>query len=66
MSAPICGFCGNPATGLASINGRRYCHGDDDADPTCYELEQWKRAGIEPDVAIVENYWRGLYESEHE
>lgn len=33
-----CAGCGRtPAAGLASINDRRYCHGDLDASPTCYE-----------------------------
>lgn len=36
----ICGWCGKPATGLASIQDVRLCHGDDDAEPTCYEKEQ--------------------------
>ena len=36
-----CGFCGQPATGLASIGETRYCHGDDDKEPTCYERAQW-------------------------
>ena len=36
-----CGLCGNKATGLASINGQRYCHGDADTEPTCYEKAQW-------------------------
>ena len=35
-----CARCGDPATGFAEIDGRRYCHGDDDALPTCYEAEQ--------------------------
>ena len=33
---PKCALCRKPATGLASINGERYCHGDHDAEPTCY------------------------------
>lgn len=39
-----CAWCGKKATGLASITlggvTRRYCHGDDDAEPTCYETSQ--------------------------
>lgn len=38
-----CGWCGKkPATGLASILGVRLCHGDDDPEPTCYQLQQWE------------------------
>lgn len=37
-----CGWCGNPATGLASICEVRLCHGDDDPEPTCYQLQQWE------------------------
>lgn len=36
----ICGWCGKPATGLASIMDVRFCHGDDDPEPTCYQKEQ--------------------------
>lgn len=36
-----CGLCGREATGFASAwedSGEvRYCHGDDDPEPTCYE-----------------------------
>lgn len=36
----LCAACGLPATGLASIESdgveRRYCHGDNDPEPTCY------------------------------
>lgn len=32
-----CGLCGrDPAAGFAVVDGRRYCHGDFDAGPTCY------------------------------
>jgi len=42
-----CALCGNPATGHASIwtvrdGERRYCHGDEDESPTCYERAQWQ------------------------
>lgn len=42
---PICDRCGKPATGYAGIwtkalGNRRYCHGDNDPSPTCYELAQ--------------------------
>lgn len=38
-----CGWCGKtPAAGLASICGVRLCHGDDDPEPTCYQLQQWE------------------------
>jgi hypothetical protein len=33
---PICGRCGRPAEGLASIDGVRYCHGDTNPAWTCY------------------------------
>lgn len=38
--ARSCGLCGEPATGLAAINDQRYCHGDHDPSPTCYERAQ--------------------------
>ncbi|VXC07658.1 hypothetical protein AERO9AM_30617 [Aeromicrobium sp. 9AM] len=42
-SIETCGWCGrNPATGLASICEVRLCHGDDDPEPTCYQLQQWE------------------------
>lgn len=31
-----CAACGQVAGGWAFINGKRYCHGDDDPTPTCY------------------------------
>lgn len=45
MAERICFRCGNPATGYASVwtaeHGERwYCHGDEDAEPTCYEQGQ--------------------------
>ena len=36
MSDP-CALCHKPATGYAYINDARYCHGDNDPSPTCYE-----------------------------
>jgi len=42
MTEPPCGRCGKPATGFAAINDQRYCHGDDDETPTCYEVAQWQ------------------------
>lgn len=35
-----CARCGQPAKGWARINGKRYCHGDNDPEAalTCYEL----------------------------
>lgn len=44
--AETCGLCRNPATGLASINDTRYCHGDDDAAPTCYEVAVMRGTGF--------------------
>lgn len=35
-----CVRCGNEATGLATINDARYCHGDDER-PSCYEQQGW-------------------------
>lgn len=32
-----CVRCGKPPTGFATINDARYCHGDADERPTCYE-----------------------------
>jgi hypothetical protein len=31
-----CARCGKRATGFATINDDRYCHGDNDPEPTCY------------------------------
>lgn len=46
----MCGLCGGTATGLASIdlgNGQvRFCHGDDDAEPTCYERATWSQTPL--------------------
>lgn len=36
----FCAHCGNEATGFAMIDDERYCHGDEDRSPTCYELAQ--------------------------
>lgn len=42
VSAEGCYWCGrDPAAGLASINDHRFCHGDDDPEPTCYQMAQW-------------------------
>lgn len=38
-----CGLCGNRATGFATIGDTRYCHGDFDPEPTCYEQAQWDK-----------------------
>ena len=43
--ADLCGLCKQPATGLASIDTTRYCHGDEDASPTCYEVACWRETG---------------------
>ncbi len=40
----LCASCGKVAEGSAHIDGKRYCHGDDQR-PSCYELHQWARAG---------------------
>ena len=32
----ICGYCGEPAAGFATIGDQRYCH--DGTGPTCYTL----------------------------
>lgn len=37
-----CGRCGKQATGVATIMDVRLCHGDDDPEPTCYQLQQWE------------------------
>lgn len=39
--AQPCALCGQEATGRAFIADLRYCHGDDDAQPTCYEQGTW-------------------------
>lgn len=36
-----CALCDRPAIGHAFIGDLRYCHGDDDPEPTCYEQGQW-------------------------
>lgn len=44
-----CHLCGREkAAGLATVDGKRYCHGDLDDRPTCYEQMQnvGRRAGI--------------------
>lgn len=38
VTCPLCQAY--PAHGIAEIDGQRYCHGDDDASPTCYEQAQ--------------------------
>lgn len=50
MSDVRCTFCGNPATGFATINDNRYCHGDDDCEPTCYESAQWAMSNPPADL----------------
>lgn len=36
-----CGLCGaDPAHGYALIGDTRFCHGDDDPEPTCYMRAQ--------------------------
>lgn len=38
-----CGLCfKDPAEGYASIGDLRFCHGDDDPEPTCYMRAQWQ------------------------
>lgn len=45
-----CKRCGrNPAVGYASVDDDWYCHGDCDAEPTCYMLAQI-------DIAMPLNY----------
>lgn len=40
-ASEICGWCGmTPAAGWAAIETVRFCHGDDDRRPTCYERAQ--------------------------
>lgn len=55
-----CALCGrDPAAGLASIGDERYCHGDEDPEPTCYMRSQgapwggWQDVnygGLDPDL----------------
>lgn len=52
----LCAFCGQTATGLATITTdldgeRRYCHGDDDPTPTCYEQAQ---GSLVNDILVIE------------
>lgn len=41
-SAEPCGLCSRPATGHAQLNGQRYCHGDGEPEPTCYQVACWR------------------------
>jgi hypothetical protein len=42
-----CARCGREtATGLAFIDNARYCHGDFDIEPTCYELSSRELYGL--------------------
>lgn len=41
-----CGLCGERATGFAEVDGVRYCHGDDEPDPTCYMLASWSKSPL--------------------
>lgn len=53
MSAQVCGLCGrDPAAGFATINDVRYCHGDDDPEPTCYMRSQAKYVPFSPSDQI--------------
>lgn len=59
----LCAFCGQTATGLATITTdldgeRRYCHGDDAPTPTCYEQAQWAMSGVRPDITLLQNETR--------
>jgi hypothetical protein len=38
-----CEGCGKRATGFATINDKRYCHGSFDPSPTCYMKAQVTR-----------------------
>lgn len=53
MGGPTCGRCGKPATGFATIGDQRFCHGDHDETPTCYERATWAA----PHGAFVQ--WEG-------
>lgn len=47
LSPTGCHWCGrDPAEGLASIGDRRYCHGDHDPEPTCYQMAQWVNSDL--------------------
>lgn len=43
----LCARCAQPVRGrgFATINGKRYCHGDHEWHD-CYEQEQWDRAAL--------------------
>lgn len=41
----VCHLCDAVATGFAVIGLDRYCHGDNDLKPTCYERAQAQLAG---------------------
>ena len=47
----LCALCGNVAQGFATIDGDRYCHGDDER-PTCYMRASNRFYG--PGVAVID------------
>ncbi len=64
----ICGRCGKQATGFATatVGGveRRYCHGDDDVSPTCYEMHSWPDEGTTTTISLTTDevkVWRGIF-----
>lgn len=53
-----CVMCRRRATGYAFIGDDRYCHGDDDPRPTCYERAQDPWGYKEETVEEAETAWR--------
>lgn len=46
-SRQACALCGkDPASGYAGVDGQRYCHGDNDPEPTCYMQAQRQLVGF--------------------
>lgn len=57
MMCGLCMLCEKEATGLASITvpglGEiRLCHGDDDEEPTHYQLGQWALSGTDHSTVL--------------
>ncbi len=49
-----CALCGRDATGYArGTKGERYCHGNQDATPTCYTRALWGAMRDREDAALA-------------
>ena len=54
MTKKACELCGQKRGPLdqARIDGKPYCHGDDDAYPTCYTLASWGARRAAADLPV--------------